>query len=302
MTGTVLILGPSGKIGTHAKRAFGAAGWQVRSYDRATNDMISAAQGVDVIINGLNPPNYHNWARLIPQITKEVIAAAKAVGATVIIPGNVYNFGDVPGTWSEHTPQNANTRKGRIRIVMEEAYRRSGVQTIVLRAGNFIDPDQNGDVMSMLQLSKIGKGKLVTMGDPRAMQPYCYLPDWARAAVALADKRLDLQSFEDIPFPGHAFTMENLRQFLETQLDKKIRIRPFPWWTMTLAAPFWELARELAEMRYLSNTSHQLDRTKFDRLLPGFQATDLSTVMLAGLPGNIHPDQTMPGFRQIPSI
>ena len=39
MTQTVLILGGTGKIGTHAARAFGAAGWEVRHYDRAAGDM-----------------------------------------------------------------------------------------------------------------------------------------------------------------------------------------------------------------------------------------------------------------------
>ena len=110
MTGTVLILGPSGKIGSHAARAFDAAGWEVRRYRRGT-DMTSAAQGVDVIVNGLNPPNYHDWARQIPAITAQVIAAARASGATVIVPGNVYVYGTAPGPWSEETPQQATTRK-----------------------------------------------------------------------------------------------------------------------------------------------------------------------------------------------
>jgi len=56
MTQTVLILGGSGKIGSHAATAFWNAGWTVRHYDRKTGDMTSAAMGADVIINGLNPP------------------------------------------------------------------------------------------------------------------------------------------------------------------------------------------------------------------------------------------------------
>ena len=86
MTQTVLILGGSGKIGTHAAEAFWNAGWTVRQYDRSTDDMTTAAMGADVIVNGLNPANYANWAKNIPAITQQVIAAAKASGATVIIP------------------------------------------------------------------------------------------------------------------------------------------------------------------------------------------------------------------------
>src|SRR5690606_35656969 len=146
----------------------------------------AAARGVDVIVNGLNPPKYHDWARQIPAITGQAIAAARASGATVLIPGNVYNIGDAGGEWSEHTPHRPNTRKGRIREEMEQAYRAAGVGTVVLRAGNFIDPRGNGDVMSLLLLRAVGRDKIFTAGDPGALQPYCYVPDWARAAVGLA--------------------------------------------------------------------------------------------------------------------
>jgi nucleoside-diphosphate-sugar epimerase len=291
MTKTVLILGASGKIGRHAAQAFGRAGWQVRLFDRARDDMVAAAQGCDVIVNGLNPPNYHNWAELIPAITEQVIDAARASGAMVVIPGNVYNFGAVGGAFSEATPQIPCSRKGAIRVEMEQAYRDSGVQTLILRAGNFIDPERNGDVMSTLLLNAIRRGRLTSMGDPDVIQPYAYLPDWARAAVSLVETRDRLARFEDLPFPGHSFTMNELRTTLEMELRRGLRMSRFPWWAMRLAAPFWELARELMEMRYLWDMPHWLSGEKFHRLLPGFQPSEMREVMLAGLPPKIHPDQ-----------
>jgi nucleoside-diphosphate-sugar epimerase len=290
MTKTVLILGASGKIGSHSRAAFERAGWQVRLYDRKRGDMVAQARGVDVIVNGLNPPAYHDWARLVPAITREVIAAAKASGATVILPGNVYNFGDQGGEWSESTPHRPTTRKGRIREEAERAYEASGVQTIVLRAGNFIDPEQNGDVMSLLLMRGIRRGKLTVAGDPQAMQAYCYLPDWARAAVGLAERRHELGAFEDVPFAGHAFTAEDLRAFLARDLGRKVTFTSFPWLVMRILSPFWELARELSEMRYLWSTSHRLSGDKRERLLPGFRPTPIEDVMRAGLPPALqHP-------------
>lgn len=291
MTKTVLILGASGKIGRHAAQAFGKAGWQVRLFDRARDDMIAAAQGCAVIVNGLNPPNYHNWAELIPTITRQVIAAARASGAMVVIPGNVYNYGAQSGELSEATPQTPCSRKGAIRVEMERAYRDSGVQVLILRAGNFIDPERNGDVMSLLVLHAIKRGRVTAMGDPGAVQPYAYVPDWARAAVSLVEMRDRLARFEDVPFPGHAFTLNELRATLEAELRRSLRLSRFPWWAMRLAAPFWELARELMEMRYLCDMPHWLAGEKFNRLLPGFQPSEMREVMLAGLPADIHPDQ-----------
>ncbi|MEE9387208.1 MAG: epimerase [Paracoccaceae bacterium] len=295
MVETVLILGASGKIGAHCAKAFSEAGWQVREYDRTSGDMTAAAAGVDVIVNGLNPPNYHNWAKLIPEITSQVIAAAKSSGATVIIPGNVYNFGTAPGPWSQNTPQLATTRKGRIRVEMEKAYRKAGVRTIILRAGNFVDPTHSDDVMRMVYLRTIAKGHITSPGDPDALQSFCYLPDWARAAVGLAGIRAQLNQFEDVPFAGHTFTTNDLRAELEQALQRKIKLVGFPWLVFKLASPVWELAREVTEMRYLWSVSHQMDGTKLASLLPKFRPTDRATVMRAGLPADINPDQAMPG-------
>lgn len=292
MTQTVLILGANGKIGSHAAEAFWDAGWTVRRYDRNT-DMTQAAMGADVIVNGLNPPAYHDWENTIPAITQQVIAAAKASGATVIIPGNVYNFGVKGGELSEQTPQGPASRKGRVRVEMEAAYRAAGIPTIILRAGSFIDPNRNGDAMAMMHLRDPKKARIGAMGAPEIIHAYCYLPDWARAAVALAERRATLATFEDIPFPGHAFSVADMKAVLDQATGRDYKISPFPWWLMTALSPLWELARELREMRYLWDMSHWLASEKFDRLLPDFRRTDTRTVMLSGLPADIHPDKAM---------
>ncbi|MGZ9809399.1 NAD-dependent epimerase/dehydratase family protein [Pseudoroseicyclus sp. H15] len=295
MTGKVLILGASGKIGSAAAAAFTAAGWQVRRYTRGT-DMNAAAEGCDVIVNGLNPPNYHDWDRIIPETTAQAIAAARASGATIIHPATVYNFGDRRGVWDETTPHRPVARKGRIREEMEAAYRASGVQVILLRAGNFIAEGRDDDMFGVGLLRSLKSGKVTALGRPDAMQAYAYLPDWGRAAVALAEKRADLPAFSDVPFPGYAFTAEELKARLEALSGRSLKISRFPWLVFRLLGPVWEMAREMNEMRYLYNTSHQLGRARFDALLPEFQATDLDDVLRRKLPEgwsahDIRPDQ-----------
>jgi nucleoside-diphosphate-sugar epimerase len=290
MPQTVLILGGSGKIGSHSAKAFAKAGWTVRLYDRKADNMVAAAQGADVIVNGLNPAGYRDWETAIPAITAQVVAAAKASGATVIIPGNIYNYGNQPGILDENTPWLAHTRKGKIRVDMENTYRASGVKTIVLRAGNFIDPAGNGDIMSMLVMREITKGKVTAAADQDTMQTYAYVPDWARAAVALAEKREELQPFEDIPFACHAFTTAQLRDHLSTHLGRDIKISPFPWWLMTLLGPFWALVREMGEMRYLYAMPHRISGAKLSSLLPDFKETSQDIVMRAGLGTQVQPD------------
>ena len=62
-------------------------------------------------------------------------------------------------------------------------------------------------------------------------------------------------------------------------LGHPLKVRRFPWWAMTLAAPCWELARELREMRYLYDLPRSLDPAPMAALLPEFLMTPLDTVL-----------------------
>lgn len=276
-----LILGASGHFGGQAARAFADAGWKIESYRHGT-DMSAAAKGADLIVNGLNPPNYHAWDRLVPEITSAVLGAAKASGATVLIPGNVYVFGTEPGPWNEATPHHPVARKGHIRAEMEARYREAaegGTRTILLRAGDFIDPDKAGGLFDRFVIGRAAKGVITAFGDPDADHAWAFLPDMARAAVALAEARNNLAAYEDVPFPGLTFSTRALARAVTGITGRPMRIRRFPWWMLRAAAPVWELARELTEMRYLYDLPHRLDGAKFDRLLPGFAMTPLEGVL-----------------------
>jgi len=281
MTQTALILGASGKIGRHFATAFQAAGWTVKRFTRG-QDMTRAAMGCDVIVNGMNPPAYHDWDTILPQITAQVIAAAKASGATVLFPGNVYVFGNQPGPWSETTPHRPCSRKGAIRAQIEGTYRAAadeGVRTIILRAGDFLTPEISDSFVDVVYLRGFAKGVITTLGDPDAPRAHAWLPDMARAGVMLAERRADLPAFTDVPFPGYTVSTNDLARRLTRLTGTPLRVKAFPWWLFRATAPVWELAREMAEMRYLYSTPHRLDDCLFNRLLPNFRATPLDDAL-----------------------
>ena len=292
----VLVAGASGLFGSHAVRAFAAAGWKVRRYQRGT-DMTEAAQGADLIVNAMNPQLYHDWQRLVPAITAQAIEAARASGATLIVPASVYNFGNQPRPWGPSTPQKPNTRKGAVRVQMEAEYRASGVPVILLRGGDFIDAEGKTQGIGMA-LRGLAKGKIMALGGADVPRAYAYLPDMARAAVALAEVRGSLPCYADIPFAGLTFTMQELADSFQQQSGRVFRIAKFPWWLLGLAGPFWELAREMREMRYLYELPHRLDGATMQLVLPQFQTTGLAEVAAAqlrwaGLGRKINPERVM---------
>lgn len=277
----VLVLGASGLFGGHVATAFATAGWQVRKYRRGS-DMNTAANGADVIVNGLNPPMYHDWDRIIPAITDQAIAAAEASGATLLVPGNVYVYGREAGPWGPQTPQIPASRKGAIRVASEVEYKAAsqrGVQIIILRGGDFLAPEVDQSFWNMVTLKCLAKGKITTTTKLEVTRAYAYLPDMARIAVALADKRADLPAFTDMPYAGYTLSMDDLKAHLERMMGRNLRVTGFPWWLVTLASPFWEVARELREMRYLYDLPHEIDASPLARALPAFRATPLDVVL-----------------------
>jgi len=294
MTQTVLILGATGRFGRNAAEQFSNAGWAVRRFDRACDDLTNAAKGADVIVNAWNPP-YPDWQRLVPMLHAQVIAAAKQSGSTVIVPGNVYVFGaDTPGPWSETTPHNAQNPLGRIRIDMESAYRRSGVRCIILRAGDFIDTEASGNWLDAVMLKPLGRGVFTYPGNPDIDHAWAYLPDLGSAAVSLAGMRGNLPVFTDISFPGYTATGTEIAEQLGRLTGTPVRIKRMSWIPLQLARPFWRMADGLSEMRYLWNTPHRLDGAQFARLLPDFRATQLKDALATAIPANLVQRQINP--------
>lgn len=293
----VIILGAKGRFGRAATHAFKAAQWEVVTFARGsgfhpgegiahitgdvtdTPALTAACAGCDVVVNAINPP-YENWQAALPGITQSVVGAAKATGATVLIPGNVYNYGaDAPARLTETTPWQPTTRKGRLRVEMEETYRASGVRTIVLRAGDFIEREKSGNWFDAQIAAKADRGRTVYPGPVDQLHAWAYLPDVARAAVMLAERRADFASFEEFGFAGYTLTGAELTTAIGKAVGRPQKISGLPWMIVRLMGFFQAAMREVYEMRYLWRVPHWVDGQKLKRTLPEFNPTPVDVAL-----------------------
>jgi nucleoside-diphosphate-sugar epimerase len=295
MTGDVIILGAKGRFGRAAVDAFLEAGWRVRALARdwsgappggreirVVGDAFSgaslgeAALGCDVIVNAVNPP-YPRWSRDMPRITSAVLAAAKSSGATVMIPGNVYNFGAaMPARLDEATPQRARHRKGRLRIAMERTYAEAaseGVRTIILRGGDFFEGVRSGNWFEDHIIARLDQGKVMYPGPLDRVHAWAFLPDMARAMAGLAGQRSRLDAFTRIGFPGYALTGRELVDGLERVSGRSLVVRSMPWPLIRVLGLVMPQMREIAEMAYLWRVPHAIDGAGLADLLPEFSPT-----------------------------
>ena len=306
MSRSVLVLGARGRFGRASAHAFRDAGWEVHVLARGAapgipgttehrGDLRDAealarlAEGRDLIVHAANVP-YPDWAKDLPAMTRAVLAAAEASGATVLIPGNIYVFGRaMPELLGPDTPHRPDTRKGRLRAEMEAAFRDAssrGVRTVVLRAGDFLEAEASGNWFDAVLAKSLAAGRLTYPGRRDAVHAWAWLPDAARAAVGLAEIREDLPAFADVPFAGLSLTGEELRAGLAQAMGRGVTLRGFPWAFLRLGAPFNPMWREILEMRYLWDVPHRLDPAPLARLLPDYRPSSAEAVFAALVAGS----------------
>jgi nucleoside-diphosphate-sugar epimerase len=286
-----LVIGASGGVGGETAASLARHGWTVRGLTRrpqpgngviewiagdAMNaaDVLAAAQGATLIVHAANPPGYRNWATEVLPMVDNSIAAAKAVGARIVLPGTIYNFGsDAFPMLREDSPQRPSTRKGAIRVEMEKrlkAAANDGAPALIVRAGDFFGPKTTGNsVFSALMVAPGAPVKRII--DPArrgCSHAWAYLPDVGETIARLMDREDRLADFEVFNFAGHQLASGEMAASIARAVGKPdIRVWRFPWFMVVALQPFVRLFREMAEMRYLWGQSISLDGSKLRAFL-----------------------------------
>lgn len=304
---TVLVLGAGGRLGLAATKAFAYAGWTVWAQARKpiqglprgrvkvlqadaldVERIIETCGKVDVIVHAINP-DYARWDQLLPPITAAVLDIAKALNAHVMIPGNVYNFGqELPEILDERAAFVANTEKASQRIQMEASFATAadelGVPTVVIRAGDFIGG--RGTWLDMGIAKNLHKAVFTTMGPSHLAHAWAYLPDLAKVFVQVAEKREVLPPFEVLHFPGYRASQLELQSAFEQLMGHPLEAKPMPWTFMKVLAWFSPMLKAVLKMRYLWERPHQLSGDKLLRLIGPIPQTPLKFALREYLPKN----------------
>jgi len=314
MDKTALVLGATGGIGGEMVRQLLAAGWQVRALKRGETqpargdriewlrgdalsraDVLAAAKGCAVIVHAVNPPGYRNWGQLVLPMLDNTIAAAMAEGATIVLPGTVYNFGpDAFPVLAEDAPQHPQTRKGAIRVELEARLERAstqGARVLIVRAGDFFGPRAGNNWFSQ-GLVKPGQSvrSVLYPGAPGVGHQWSYLPDVARTMVQLLAIRATLPAFARFHMAGHwdhdgRQMTGAIARVVEQATGAAPAIRRFPWWLVALASPFVATLREMREMRYLWQAPLSMDNARLLAVLGQEPHTPLDEAVRATLAG-----------------
>ena len=298
----ILILGAAGRLGYAAAEAFRSEGWSVTGLVRPgaahrapraikiietadRNAAVEAAQGMSVVLHALNPP-YTKWHQMALPHAYAAIEAAETSGATLMFPGNIYNYGRaMPEILDEKTPMQPTTRKGRIRTEIEqrmlEASER-GMRTIILRAGDFFGSGR-GSWFDLVLTKDIARRVITYPGPLDCLPTWAYVPDMAAALVRLAAVRDKLSAFETYGFPGHAVSGHDMAAAIAKAVGQGLKVKPMSWWFIHAAAPIVPLPREISEIAYLWKVPHRIAGDKLSSAIGTIPHTPLDAAVARAL-------------------
>jgi len=311
----VLVLGATGGIGGELARQLRDAGWTVRALKRGApqaveqrdgitwlrgdalnrQDVAKAAQGCSVIVHAVNPPGYRQWSTLVLPMLDNTVAAARDQGATIVLPGTVYNYGpDAFPLLSEDSPQRPVTRKGAIRVELEQRLLQAshqGARVLIVRAGDFFGPQAGNNWFSQGLVKPGVPVTAVSVPGARGIgHQWSYLPDVARTMVELLNHRDRLDAFASFHMAGHwdadgTQMSDAIRRVVRRRSGTEVRVNAFPWWLLTLASPVVTTFREMREMRYLWRTPVRMGNAKLVATLGHEPHTPLDDAVEAALVG-----------------
>jgi len=302
MKGRILVLGAAGRLGYVAAETFRDAGWQVKGLVRpgrsgavprkveaieavTRDEAVAAAQGCDVVLNAFNPV-ITEWRKNALSLVYAAIAAAEGNGATLLFPGSVWNYGrGMPPVLDENTPMSATTRKGGMRVEMEQRIREAcdrGMRAIVLRAGDFFGGG-SGSWFDLVIAKDIGRGRLTYPGPLGVEHEWAYLPDFAATLVRLAEQRANFSACETFGFPGHPVTGQEFIVTIESVTKSKFTLRPMSWWMLKTIGQLLAMGRELSELEYLWRVPHRISGDKLKAAIGDVPHTPLPEAIAASL-------------------
>jgi nucleoside-diphosphate-sugar epimerase len=302
LSGRILVLGAAGRLGFSAAEAFRDAGWQVKGLVRprragfvprgvesvevlARDDAIAAARGCDVVLNALNPA-ITEWRRNALSLAHSAIACAEDNGATLIFPGSVWNFGQsMPALLDESTPMRPTTRKGAMRVEIEQRIREAsdrGMRVILLRAGDFFGAGR-GSWFDLVVVKDIERRRLTYPGPLDVVHAWAYLPDLTTTMVRLAERRQEFATHETFGFAGHSFTGAELIAAIEAVTNATFNVRKMSWWMLKTFGQMLAMGRELSELEYLWRVPHRIDGGKLKAALGDVPHTPLKHAVAESL-------------------
>jgi len=225
----------------------------------------AAFDGVDLFFNCVNIP-YPQWSKL-PAIHGRILDAARDAKARMVFPGNVYIYGhSQTEKVREDHPRMPCSRKGRIRLQLEETFmqhsREGVVPCTIVRFPDFYGPNSGTSLVDGVFRSALKNKTARWFGKLDAVHEFIFISDAAKAMI-MASERPDAFG-QDFNVPGpEAIRVRDWIDLVFKEAGFEPKMKGTSRTFVRFVGLFNGVAREFAEMQYLAEEPLILDGSKF---------------------------------------
>ncbi|GAB4016006.1 NAD(P)H-binding protein [Spirosoma migulaei] len=250
----------------------------------------------DFIFHGINYP-YNKWFGNMDTATQKVIDAATQQQATIILPGNVYNFGNTKAPIREDSKPNPCTRKGQLRVeieaMLEQAATAGNCRVMNVRLPDFWGPNVlNEGVKPIFENAFNGKAlpwivnvdiphQAVYTKDAAEVIVRLMLRDWATKTQSsgIQSKPYEVWNYGGTTVPSIRWWFEQISALT----GKPLKVQVYSRFIVSVLGLFMPVLREVNEMLYLYENTIVLDDQKVLSLFPDFQPTPMKQALIETL-------------------
>jgi nucleoside-diphosphate-sugar epimerase len=208
-----------------------------------------------------------------------VLGGLRGTGTRLAVVDNLYMHGPTNGKpLTEDSLDDATTRKGLARKTVAArllaAHAAGDVPVVIGRGSHFFGVGALDSVIGERFFGRIVAGKKAEVyGDPDLPHAYTYVPDFAAALVALADRESTFGRAWHVP-TAPAIPTRRFAEMAAAAAGKPLKLTRVSPLTLRVAGLFIPAAGEMVEMLYEFDEPYLLDSSAIEREL-GLRPTPL---------------------------
>ncbi len=256
------------------------AGVEVKAADLYDPAQVKEVTRGARVVYQSSQPKYNEWVEKFPALQKSIIDGLTGSGIKLVIVENTYMYGASNGMpLTENTPQNAHTRKGKIRSEISqaafEAHRDGKLKVTAGRGSDFFGPwglpsSMGNRAFYPLLNEKAGE----VLGRTDIPHTYTYTKDFGKALVILGERAEADGQVWHVPNDMPRITQGELIKMFAEEAGVPVKtysIGKLGWYMIGLFVP---IAKEWAEMMYEFDQPFIVDSSKFEKTF-GMKATPM---------------------------
>ena len=247
-------------------------------YDPA--EVREVTQGAKVVYQS-SQPSYTDWPEKFPPLQKSIIEGLTGSDAKLVIVENLYMYGAMNSKpFSEDTPHNAHTRKGKVRSEMSKtalaAHAAGKLRVAIARGSDFFGPwGLSTTAMGERTFYPMLKGKAANLvGNIDVAHTHTYVPDFGKALVILGERNeADGQAWH-VPNDNPHVTQREMVEMIAKEMSIEPKMNTMGRFMMMIGGLFIPEAKEAVEMMYEFEQPFIVDSSKFEKAF-GVKATPM---------------------------